>query len=101
MLGEVNDYYLTNLGYLRVKNFTIGYTLPNSLTQKIKVQNLRIYFSGENIFTWRFGKLTKYIDPEQAGSGINYNDPGSATDESDLQDYPIGKTYSFGINLTL
>lgn len=101
MLGEMNDYYLTNVGYLRVKNLTIGYTFPQSLTQRAKIQELRIYFSGENIFTWRFGNLTKYIDPEQAGSGINYNDPGSATDEADLQDWPIGKTYSLGINIVL
>jgi TonB-linked SusC/RagA family outer membrane protein len=100
-LYETNDYYLTNVGYLRVKNFTLGYTFPSSLTTKAKIQRLRIYFSGENIVTWRFGKLTKYVDPEQAGSGINYNNPGTATDESDLQDWPIGKTYSFGINLSL
>jgi hypothetical protein len=100
-LYETNDYYLTNVGYLRVKNFTLGYTFPSSLTTKAKIQQLRIYFSGENIVIWRFGKLTKYVDPEQAGSGINYNNPGTATHESDLQDWPIGKTYSFGINLSL
>jgi len=101
MLGEVNDYYMTNVGYLRVKNLTVGYTFPKTLTGKANIQEFRIYFSGENIFTWRFGKLTKYVDPEQAGSGIDYSDPAAATDETDLQDWPIGKTYSIGINLTL
>lgn len=98
-LGEVNDYYLTNVGYLRIKNLTIGYTFPKSLTQKIKIQGLRIYVSGENIFTWRFGNLTKYIDPEQAGSGINYNNPGNAVDRARMEDYPIGKTFSTGISV--
>lgn len=100
-LGEVNDYYLTNVGYLRMKNLTIGYTLPKSLTQKIKIKTLRVYVSGENIFTWRFGNLTKYIDPEQAGSGINYNNPDNADDRARMEDYPIGKTISTGINITL
>ncbi|HVW62636.1 MAG TPA: hypothetical protein VHC48_21445, partial [Puia sp.] len=100
-LWELNDYYLTNVGYLRVKNLTIGYSLPQSLIQKLKVQQLRVYFSGENILTWRFGNLTRYVDPELAGSGINYSDPGSTGGRADLQDYPLGKTFSFGINLTL
>lgn len=98
-LGEVNDYYLTNVGYLRVKNLTVGYTFPEKLTQKIFIQKLRAYFSAENIFTWRFGKLTKYIDPEQAGSGINYNNPGDAVIMDRLEDYPIGKTFSFGVSV--
>jgi len=100
-LGAVNDYYLTNVGYLRVKNITLGYTLPKAWTKKANIERLRVYFSGENLFTIRFGDLTKYIDPEQAGSGISFNDPGDATDRSDVNGYPMGKIVSFGINLTL
>jgi hypothetical protein len=95
----LNDYYLTNVGYLRLKNLTIGYSIPQSLLRKISVKQLRVYFSGENILTWRFGNLTKYVDPEQAGSGTNFSDPATAVNRTDLQDYPIGKTFSFGINL--
>jgi TonB-linked SusC/RagA family outer membrane protein len=98
-LYELNDYYLTNVGYLRLKNLTIGYSIPQSLLRKISVKQLRVYFSGENILTWRFGNLTKYVDPEQAGSGTNFSDPATAVNRTDLQDYPIGKTFSFGINL--
>ena len=100
-LGEVNDYYLLNVGYLKIKNLAIGYTLPKSLTQKIAIDKLRIYFSGENIFTLRFGDLTKYIDPEQAGSGISFSDPGSAVGRARLEEYPYCKTYSFGVSITL
>jgi hypothetical protein len=100
-LGEVNDYYLTNVGYLRVKNLTLGYTIPKAITRKAKIQNLRVYVSGENMLTWRFGNLTRYIDPEQAGSGINYNNPGDAVDRARLEDYPMGKTFSAGLSLTL
>lgn len=100
-LGEVNDYYLLNVGYLRIRNLTLGYTLPASMTNKFKIKNLRVYVSGENIFTWRFGNLTRYIDPEQAGSGINYNNPGDAVDRARMEDYPLGKTFSAGLSITL
>lgn len=100
-LYEMNDYYLQNIGFLRVKNLTIGYTLPQELTSKFKIRKLRVYFSGENILTWRFGNLSRYIDPEQAGSGVDYSNPGNAVGRADLRSYPMGKTYSFGVNLTL
>lgn len=100
-LYEMNDYYLENIAYLRVKNMTVGYTLPQNLTRKINIDRLRIFFSGENLLTWRFGGLTKYIDPEQAGSAVSYSNPGSATARADLRDYPMGKTFSFGVNLSL
>ena len=98
---EMNDYYLTNIGYLRLKNLTLGYTLPSEITEKIFVRKLRVYVTGENLLTWRFGNLTKYVDPEQAGSGINYSSPGEAVGRADLRDYPMGKTYSVGVNITL
>ncbi|WP_238387189.1 TonB-dependent receptor [Sphingobacterium olei] len=100
-LYEINDYYLINVGYLRMKNLTVGYTIPQELTRKVKVDRLRIFFSGENMFTWSFGKLTKYIDPEQGGSAINYSSPATADDRSDQRVYPMGKTYSFGVMLGL
>lgn len=100
-LGEVNDYYLINVGYMRIKNLTIGYTLPERLTKKAQIQRMRVYFSGENIFTWRFGNLTKYIDPEMAGAGINYSSPGSAVNRARAEDYPIGRILSAGVNITL
>lgn len=100
-LGETNDYYLTNVGYLRVKNLTIGYTLPERLTKRAQIQKLRVYLSGENILTWSFGGLTRYLDPEMAGAGVNYSNPGSAVVRGRAEDYPIGKIFSAGINLTL
>lgn len=100
-LGEVNDYYLINVGYMRIKNLTIGYTFPERLTRKAQIQRMRIYFSGENIFTWRFGNLTKYIDPEMAGSGIIYSNPNYAATRSRAEDYPIGRILSAGVNITL
>lgn len=100
-LGAVNNHFLTNLGYLRIKNLTLGYTLPQNITQKISIERLRFYLSGENLFTFRFGGLTKYLDPEQAGSGVNLSDPKTATNRSRVEDYPINKIISLGINISL
>ncbi|SFG03601.1 TonB-linked outer membrane protein, SusC/RagA family [Salegentibacter agarivorans] len=100
-LYEMNDHYLKNVGFLRIKNLTLGYRLPKDFTEKFEVKQFRIYFSGENLFTWRFGDLSKYIDPEMAGSAINYSNPGSAVGRADLRSYPMGKTYSLGINISL
>ena len=97
----MNDYYLINVGYLRIKNLTVGYTLPEKLTRRAQIQKLRVYFSGENLFTWRFGNLTKYIDPEMAGAGITYSGPKDAVTRARAEDYPIGKIFSAGINITL
>lgn len=100
MLYEPNDYYLEDIGYLRIKNLTLGYTIPKHLTERIQIHNLRVYLSGENIFTWSLHGLTKYVDPEQAGSGIGYNNPSDAVGRSLLEEYPYGKTYSLGLNIT-
>ncbi len=98
---EPNDYYLQNVGYLRVKNLSLGVTVPQKITKKFSIEKMRLFFSGENIFTWSFGGLTKYVDPEQAGSAISYSNPGNSQGRSDLRSYPYGKTYSFGINIIL
>lgn len=101
MMYEMNDYYLTNVGFLRVKNLTLGYTLPESLTSRLNIRKLRFYVSGENIFTVRFGDLTRYVDPEQAASAVHYSNPANAVSRSGVESYPMGKTYSMGVNLTL
>lgn len=54
--------YLQDASYLRVKNVTLGYTLPNSLVRHIAMGNVRFFASGENV--WEFTKLTKAFDPE-------------------------------------
>ncbi|MCW9707683.1 SusC/RagA family TonB-linked outer membrane protein [Fodinibius salsisoli] len=103
MSANLNDHYLTNIGYLRIKNLTLGYTLPLSLTQKINVKRLRIFFSGENLFTWTFGGLTDYLDPEAVGAHVSYSNPNgvSAKPATNTQLYPMGKTYSAGVQISL
>jgi hypothetical protein len=79
----VQTRYLANGAYWRLKNLTVGYTLPN-LSKKVKVDKIRVFFSGENLFTYKH--LPNGIDPEgiDKGNGITY---------------PFTKMYSFGLNL--
>lgn len=89
-LGAINNKYLQDLAYVRLKNLNIGYSLPASVLSKIKFEKVRIYFSGENLFT--LTKLnSKYIDPEQAASG------GA---NGDAKTYGWSKTFSVGLDVS-
>lgn len=86
-LRATNNRYLQDLAYLRVKNVTLGYTLPAHLLERVHINRFRVFVSGENLFTWT--KLrTKYIDPEQMMSN------------KDGRVYPFSKTYSFGFDIS-
>lgn len=88
-LTAVNDRYLQNLGYCRLKNLTVGYTLPVKLTKKVTIESLRVYFSGENIAYVSPGLHCDYIDPEAA-----------AKTSGKYPVYPWQKTFMFGIDVT-
>lgn len=79
--------YLLNGAYLRIKNITLGYTLPAEVAEKIRLGRVRIFISGDNIFEW--SALKKYFDPE------------AVTDVSEYgYTYPFNRQYSFGVNVT-
>jgi TonB-linked SusC/RagA family outer membrane protein len=85
---EETTFWLDNLAYLRLKNVQLGYNLPKKWLKVAHIQNLRIYFSGENLAT-----LTSFrgIDPERGGMG------NSGGYQSDV--YPLIKSYSMGLNI--
>lgn len=87
-LYYTNDRYLQNLAYLRLKNLTFGYTFPEKWMSKAGISKLRLYFSGENIWTWS-AVHSKYVDPEQMAANSNKNG----------DTYPWYKTFSFGLSL--
>ena len=89
----IQSKYLLNMAYLRVKNITIGYTLPSMFTKKIKIDRVRFYLSGENLFT--FSNVGIDIDPE-----IDYT-PDQSDAASFGRVYPYRKTYSFGLQVSL
>lgn len=86
-LSVKNDRYLQNLGYLRMKNLVVGYTLPFAISKKVCIEKLRFYASAENLF-YLTSFRSNYIDPEQAAS----------TDTGRI--YPLSKTFSVGVNVT-
>lgn len=83
-LSIPNTKYLKSAAYLRIKNITVGYSLPGTVLEKIKLSKLRVYVTGENVFEW--SSIKKHIDPEAIG------DRGYA--------YPFVRKLSFGMSLT-
>lgn len=81
--ARISDRFVEDGSYLRLKNITLSYTFPAKWTQKISVDNARIYLSCENVAT-----LTRYsgFDPEVGINGIDGNR------------YPISRTFSLGVN---
>ena len=88
---EISDRYVEDGSYLRIQNVTIGYNLPQRLISKVKISRLRIYASGQNLFTF-----TDYkgYDPE-IGS---FNQSVLLTG-IDNGRFPSPRTYAIGLNL--
>ena len=85
--------YMLDMSYLRMKNVTVGYTLPQNLTDNIHISNLRVYVSGENLF--EFTNLEVPIDPE-----INYTTAGLNDPNSFGRVYPYTRSLSVGVQAT-
>lgn len=87
---QVSDLYVHDGSYLRIKNLTLGYTLPTNLTKKFFVSRLRFYVMAENLVTW-----TKYhgFDPEISS--------GATSLGIDRGVYPQARTWTVGVNLSL
>ena len=83
---QKSDKWVRDASYCRLKNVVLGYTLPNSWTKKLNIGSLRVYASGQNLFT--ISNFYKGYDPEVAYSG-------SVGGEF----YPIMQTFTFGIDL--
>jgi TonB-linked SusC/RagA family outer membrane protein len=90
--GDHNFYpqskYLLNLAYCRLKNVTIGYSLPDALIQKIHLQKLRIYVSGENLT--EIANVGVPLDPEITDGDLGYTG----------RTFPFQRNYSFGVQVT-
>lgn len=99
-LGVAQTRYLQNIAYIRMKNLQIGYNLPKQLLSRIKAGSARVYFSGENLFTYSpLYKLTKkHIDVENTGPSDQVFNPGG--NSGDGYNYPMLKSFSLGLSLT-
>ena len=88
--------YLQNASYVRLKNLTIGYSLPHNLIQRLKLSAVRIYLTGQNLWTYSpMFKVTKNFDPEV----IEGSDPEINSGGGDGFSYPMQKTYTLGLNI--
>lgn len=83
---QTSDYWVRDASFVRLKNLQLGYSLPRTLISKIGLTQLRVYFSGQNLVTWK--KFYKGWDPE------NEISTGDAP-----YFYPLARIYSFGFNL--
>jgi TonB-linked SusC/RagA family outer membrane protein len=85
-----NSYYVVDGSYLRLQNLTLGYTMPNSLLQRWKLERLRVFVSGNNLLT-----ITGYdgLDPMVGGNV----DLGFGID---VGNYPVTRQYTVGVNLS-
>ncbi len=88
----VSDLYVCDGSYLRLKNITLGYTVPRALTRKLTIERLRFYVQAENLVTW-----TKYwgFDPEIASGPDGIKSLGI-----DRGVYPQARTFTVGVNVS-
>ncbi|PWJ57668.1 TonB-linked SusC/RagA family outer membrane protein [Dyadobacter jejuensis] len=77
--------YLLSAAYLRVKNVTLGYSLPQPILRKISLQRVRLFATAENIF--EFSKIKKFVDPESINQGPS------------ARAYPFQRKLAFGLNV--
>jgi hypothetical protein len=90
---QLIDYAVEDASFLRVQNISVGYTLPKKFVRKAFIENVRVYFTGYNLFTF-----TKYsgADPEvDTSSKKNAMTPGV-----DYAAYPKSRSFVGGINVT-
>ncbi len=89
---RLSTFYIQDGSYFRMTNLTLGYTFPKSLASNLKVGNIRVYASVDNAFT-----ITNYkgYNPE-----VDYSGGSNLTPGVDYGNYPLARTYNFGLKLT-
>jgi hypothetical protein len=90
--------YLLDGSYLRLKNLTIGYTLPQALMERAGISNLRVFISGENVAEW--SQIADFFDPEAINDNINF-DPSRGNNRNTGKGYayPLQRRFAVGLNL--
>lgn len=88
---QLNDFILQDASYVKLRNVELSYNFPKKLLQPFKVSSLRVFFSGQNLYTWT--KFNMYLDPENLN---NFN-----TEFSKQSIYPTSRIYNLGLNIQL
>lgn len=88
---QTSDRYLQSAAYIRLKNITLSYELPKSVTSHIGLDKVMVFFTGENL--WTSTNLAKMFDPEAIFTSSSYGGAG--------KNYPLNKVLSVGLNINL
>jgi TonB-linked SusC/RagA family outer membrane protein len=97
-LGVAQTKYLQNVAFIRMKNIQFGYLLPKNLISKIRATEMKVYVSGENLWTWSpLYKLVRHIDVENTGPSDQVFNPGG--NSGDGYNYPMLKSLTFGLSI--
>ncbi|MUH35228.1 TonB-dependent receptor [Zobellia amurskyensis] len=96
---QISDRYVYDGSYLRVKNLQLGYNFSADLVDRIGLDKLRVYISGQNLHT--FTKYDIGFDPEIGKAPNEFGENNSLVIGLDRGGYPQPRTFLFGINLTL
>ncbi|GEO06469.1 SusC/RagA family TonB-linked outer membrane protein [Adhaeribacter aerolatus] len=91
----LSSFWVLNGSYLRGKNVQLGYTIPKTITEKVKIGSIRLYFSGENLFT--ISNYRQGWDPENGTDSDAGNDANSIISNGSY--YPILRNYTLGVNV--
>ena len=89
---QTSDRYMQNAAYCRLKNLTVSYNLPAAWVQKVGLQKVQVFFSGENLLT--FTQLKGMFDPEAIFTGNSYTSEAG-------KNYPMNKVLSLGLIVNL
>ncbi len=90
--NEITSHYLEDGSFFRLRNITLGYKIPNSAISRLKLTNVRLYVSAQNLFT-----LTSYtgMDPD-----VNYSGISGIRKGTDFFTFPVPRMYTAGINIS-
>ena len=93
-----SDWVAENGSFLRLKNLVIGYTLPKSISRLAKMEKIRVYFSGDDL--WEISHIKDGWDPEASRDIANTGDSNNNNQSTYSARYPFYRLLSFGVNLT-
>lgn len=96
--GIVNSEFIEDASFLRLQTLTIGYTFPKSIIKYVGVSNIRVYFTGGNLFCL---KGYSGLDPDvNVSPSADSSYSGFPTPNYDFRSYPKSRTFTFGLNVT-
>jgi hypothetical protein len=83
-----STYYVESGSFVRINNLTIGYTFPTSVLQRVRISNLRVFATSQNLFTYKkYSGFTSELPGDPLNSGI------------ELSAYPTTRTVALGLNV--